>query len=305
MMFYSCALSDFEHENTVNINLTNDKFTVDYIQFLDSDLIPFFYPEKINSWKIIKQSNEYKLHLICHLDYFEELPAIFRINNSSIDSLDEKDIFTSIINKEIIMKNPIAISKSNYFVMNSFSIEGTFKSRDIPSVLHPFINDDDEEVFKYAIYLQVSAERALSEETQLRSLTDIFILFWYEKIKPLSSFYWHSKLKKARNLELLGDNKKSILILEEMSNEKKDRYDSLKLLGDIYRNYDKYDEAIKIYNEADDSKTAIQLVFHAKFSNADNHGQSFIIPGEGIYCNTGMYVDLTNCDFCTIIGTFT
>jgi len=66
----------------------------------------------------------------------------------------------------------------------------------------------------------------------------------------LKNFYWHSKLKKARNLELLGDNKKSILILEEMSNEKKDRYDSLKLLGDIYRNYDKYDEAIKIYNEA-------------------------------------------------------
>ena len=63
--------------------------------------------------------------------------------------------------------------------------------------------------------------------------------------------------------------------------------------------------SVKIYNEADDSKTAAALVFHAKFSNADNHGQSFIVPGEGIYCNTGMYVDLTNCDFCTIIGTFT
>ena len=63
--------------------------------------------------------------------------------------------------------------------------------------------------------------------------------------------------------------------------------------------------SVKIYNEADDSKTGTALVFHAKFSNADNHGQSFIIPGEGIYCNTGMYVDLTNCDFCTIIGTFT
>ena len=65
------------------------------------------------------------------------------------------------------------------------------------------------------------------------------------------------------------------------------------------------DAEIKIYNEDDDSKTASALVFHAKFSNADNHGQSFKIPGEGIYCNTGMYVDLTNCDFCTIIGTFT
>jgi len=65
------------------------------------------------------------------------------------------------------------------------------------------------------------------------------------------------------------------------------------------------DAEIKIYNEADSSKTAAALVFHAKFSNADNHGQSFIVPGEGIYCNTGMYVDLTNCDLCTIIGTFT
>ena len=65
------------------------------------------------------------------------------------------------------------------------------------------------------------------------------------------------------------------------------------------------DAEIKIYNEADDSKTAAALVFHAKFSNADNHGQSFTIPGEGIYCDAGMYVDLTNCDFCVIIGTFT
>ena len=65
------------------------------------------------------------------------------------------------------------------------------------------------------------------------------------------------------------------------------------------------DAEIKIYNEADSSKTASKLVFHAKFSNADNHGQSFVVPGEGIYCNAGMYVDLTNCDFCVIIGTFT
>ena len=63
--------------------------------------------------------------------------------------------------------------------------------------------------------------------------------------------------------------------------------------------------SVKIYNEADSSKTAKALVFHVKFSNADNHGQSFTVPGEGIYCNTGMYVDLTNCDCCTIIGTFT
>ena len=65
------------------------------------------------------------------------------------------------------------------------------------------------------------------------------------------------------------------------------------------------DAEIKIYDEATSDKTASQLVFHAKFSNADNHGQSFEVPGDGIKCDAGMYVDVTNCDFCTITGTFT
>ena len=67
--------------------------------------------------------------------------------------------------------------------------------------------------------------------------------------RPYKSFFWHSKLKTARNLELLGDTDNAISILKKMNNEEKGRYDSLKLLGDIYRNYEKYDEAIKSYNE--------------------------------------------------------
>jgi|TARA_A100001391_G_C4999570_1_gene260378 hypothetical protein len=73
----------------------------------------------------------------------------------------------------------------------------------------------------------------------------------------------------------------------------------------VYGQASAADAEIKIYNEADSSKTASKLVYHVKFSNADNHGQSFVVPGEGIYCDAGMYVDLTNCDFCVIIGTFT
>ena len=65
------------------------------------------------------------------------------------------------------------------------------------------------------------------------------------------------------------------------------------------------DAEIKIYDEATSDKTASKLVFHVKFSNADNHGQSFEVPGDGIKCDAGMYVDVTNCDFCTITGTFT
>ena len=57
------------------------------------------------------------------------------------------------------------------------------------------------------------------------------------------------------------------------------------------------DGSVKIYNESDDSKTASALVFEAKWGTADNSDFYVKIPGEGIYCDTGMYADLTNCDF--------
>ena len=65
------------------------------------------------------------------------------------------------------------------------------------------------------------------------------------------------------------------------------------------------DGSVKIYNEADSSKTAAALVFEAKWGTADNSDFYVKIPGEGIYCNTGMYADLTNCDFLVVTGTFT
>ena len=64
------------------------------------------------------------------------------------------------------------------------------------------------------------------------------------------------------------------------------------------------DGSVKIYNEADSSKTASALVFEAKWGTAANEALSIKVPGEGIYCNTGMYADLTNCDFLVVTGTF-
>ena len=146
--FYSCALSDFEHENNLNINLSENEYSVEYIQFLDSDLIPFFYPEKINSWEIIKQPNEAKFHLRKYLNFSEVLSSPFRINETSLDSISDKEIFSSLINKEIIMKKPITVSSSNYFVMRNFYVEGAFSARNIPAALDPFINDEEEDIDK-------------------------------------------------------------------------------------------------------------------------------------------------------------
>ena len=63
------------------------------------------------------------------------------------------------------------------------------------------------------------------------------------------------------------------------------------------------DAEIKIYNETG-SATAKNLVFHGKFATAANQVHEFKMPGAGIYCDDGAYVDLTNCDFCYVIGTF-
>ena len=65
------------------------------------------------------------------------------------------------------------------------------------------------------------------------------------------------------------------------------------------------DGSVKIYNEDDSSKTASALVFEAKWGTAANEALSIKVPGEGIYCDTGMYADLTNCDFLVVTGTFT
>ena len=62
--------------------------------------------------------------------------------------------------------------------------------------------------------------------------------------------------------------------------------------------------SIKIYDTVG-ATTAAKLVFEAQWGTADNSDFSFKVPGDGIYCDTGMYADLTNCDFLVVTGAFT
>jgi len=72
----------------------------------------------------------------------------------------------------------------------------------------------------------------------------------------------------------------------------------------VYAQSDAADGEIKLYNEADSSKTSSALIFHGKFGAADNAVQEFKLPGAGIYADTGIYADVTNVDFLYIVGTF-
>ena len=64
------------------------------------------------------------------------------------------------------------------------------------------------------------------------------------------------------------------------------------------------DGEIKLYNEIGSGVTASKLIFHGKFGTAANEIMEFNLPGAGIYADTGIYADVTNCDFFYIVGTF-
>tara|TARA_R110002050_G_scaffold190582_1_gene325271 strand:- start:973 stop:1296 length:324 start_codon:yes stop_codon:yes gene_type:complete len=64
------------------------------------------------------------------------------------------------------------------------------------------------------------------------------------------------------------------------------------------------DASVKIYNTVG-AATASKLVAELKFGTADGEWTHFYVPGQGIYCDTGMYAVLSNCDFLVVTGTYT
>ena len=62
--------------------------------------------------------------------------------------------------------------------------------------------------------------------------------------------------------------------------------------------------SVKIYDSVAGT-TASDLVAELKFGTEDGEWTHFYVPGQGIYCDTGMYAVLSNCDFLVVTGTFT
>ena len=72
----------------------------------------------------------------------------------------------------------------------------------------------------------------------------------------------------------------------------------------ISANASALDGNVKIYNTVG-AATAAKLVAELKFGTADGEWTHFYVPGQGIYCDTGMYAVMAQCDFLTVTGTFT
>ena len=63
------------------------------------------------------------------------------------------------------------------------------------------------------------------------------------------------------------------------------------------------DAIVKLYDEADNSKTASALKYHILFGTGVNETWEHTFPGDGIKCSNGVYCDLTNADHVTIMFT--
>ncbi len=111
--------------------------------------------------------------------------------------------------------------------------------------------------------------------------------------------------KVRQTVVLTGDGNLQSLVLDNTAVPTSATATNIKKINimNIFAQSTDADAEIKIYNETG-SATAKNLVFHGKFATAANQVQEFKIPGAGIYCDEGAYVDLINCDFCYVIGTF-
>ena len=61
------------------------------------------------------------------------------------------------------------------------------------------------------------------------------------------------------------------------------------------------DATVKLYDEADDSKTAAALKYSILFGTAANETWEHTFPGDGIKCSNGVYCDLANADHVSIM----
>ena len=238
-------LDELKKDYAVNIHsLRNLNLALIYDLFNKNDKALIYYQKSINdfskpSYRLVEiLSNAYERN-----GNFEKAKDIYTkfLSNHHDYLLVEKSlkrIEKKAVPKKLIANTNDAIAELLSTISSSFSSDFTNNFAIIYSHFSLYLKKDFEVAQLYLAEL-------LEENKRYVEANNL-----YEKIKPSSNFYWHSKLKKARNLELLGDSEKSIPILKEMSNEKQERHDSLKLLGDIYRNYNKYKEAIKFYNEA-------------------------------------------------------
>ena len=72
----------------------------------------------------------------------------------------------------------------------------------------------------------------------------------YNQVSPQSALHWSARLSRASILDEMGRTEEAITLLQQMAVERKDRFEPLTRMGDLYRSKKKFEKAINAYNWA-------------------------------------------------------
>jgi tetratricopeptide (TPR) repeat protein len=72
----------------------------------------------------------------------------------------------------------------------------------------------------------------------------------YQQVPDASGFGWQARLETARTLDSIERTDEAIALLDDMIEERPDRFDAAQLLGNIYRGRERFAEAAPVYDTA-------------------------------------------------------
>lgn len=148
------VISEFEHENNIEIEFDDNHYRIIFSQNLDSETIPFFNPDDKYAWEYTLDSNKVYLTYKNTFKYDGNPISLFQMDSIPDSSLIENHIFSSVFNKELIMDKLLEIHTNHSWIFDGFKIKGSrsykmmtsFKARSLVPGLKIILNSDDEDV---------------------------------------------------------------------------------------------------------------------------------------------------------------
>jgi hypothetical protein len=133
----------FKHENHLLVSLQENLYKVDFTQYSESDIIPFFMISNPDDWALVVDSSRMVVQYKGTFDYGQNNVSPFQINASNQERVIH-DVLSPILDNGGLLESPIAIIRSNFFIYKKYSIDAAFNSRVLPNQLKLIAQGSDE-----------------------------------------------------------------------------------------------------------------------------------------------------------------
>ena len=156
LMTHGCidVISEFEHDNNIEIEMNANDFKINFSQYLDSETIPFFNPDGKYAWKYTLDSNKVYSTYSKAFEYGKQPLSLFQMSAMPDSSLIENQIFSLVFNRELIMDKLLEIDSKHLWVFDGLKVKGaqsykmitSFGVRNLVPGLKSILNADDEDI---------------------------------------------------------------------------------------------------------------------------------------------------------------